>query len=121
MTRELNELIAAEVLATPGVVRLEPTLRHVVYELTTRLKTARPLRPAVSKTGTDGVTVSVAGTTTVTIDIATSPAPSALTSAALVQSRVLVLLSLRGVANATVNVNVLAVIDAAPEDWVGVR
>lgn len=103
----LIALLAAAALDTPGVIRLEPTLKNALR----RLKGG----DLSGDTGPDGITVVTNdGTTTITIDIAVSSDACALDTASALHQGARQVLQTGGWHNATVRVNVLSIEGPAP-------
>lgn len=101
--------LATVVRNTPGVLRLEPTLKDTVRQLRSRQRANSD--PQNRQPGpTDGIKVtSDAATINVIIDIAVLNAASALHTARAVQSAAMVALQIALTQTATVTVNVLSI------------
>lgn len=98
---ELTDEIAAVVVATAGVVRLEPSLKSALGQLAVTSKATAAV---------DGVHVVSRGEVTeVSVDIATSGTLPALASAELVQQRIQDAIRQAGHQPGSVTVSVLAV------------
>lgn len=100
----LIALLAAAALDTPGVIRLEPTLKNALR----RLKGGDLSEP-------DGITIITKdGKSTVTIDIAVSSDPCALDTACALQQGARQVLQSGWSRYATVRVNVLSIESPPP-------
>lgn len=104
-------LAAREARRTPGVLRLEPTVGHLVLML--RRAAADTLRRSPGRDAAatpDGITAWVAdGTAALTLDIATDVEFNALDVAAELQSRITSAIAATGLTAGPVNITVLAI------------
>lgn len=104
----LAELVARAIRTTPGVVRLEPTMKNSLNRLMAKgtAKVGRSGRAA----GIDGIVLSVRdGLTAAAVDITTDTNHAAVDVADAVQRTVHELLSTHGQQPGPISVNVLSV------------
>ena len=107
----LSEQVAATVLATPGIIRLEPTLRSALRRLAGGAAERVVGAGAAERAATDqlvGVRL-VASLVDVTVDVVTSSTVPARVTAELVQQRIVALLADAGLQPGAVTVTVLSV------------
>lgn len=103
--------LARTVLGTPGVLRLEPTLKDAIRRLDPR-KRVEAARRHTMPGQTDGIRITInEATVSVVIDVAVLNTASALNTARAVQSAAIVALQMALTQTATVNVNVLSIED----------
>ncbi len=103
--------VARTVLGTPGVLRLEPTLKDAIRRLDPR-KRVEAARRHTTPGQTDGIRITInEATIHVVIDVAVLSTASALNTARAVQSAAIVALQMALTQTATVNVNVLSIED----------
>jgi hypothetical protein len=113
----LLDSLAAAVLATPGVLRLEPTLQGSLRRLMTATKQQPPGpgRPAATVAGSDRITVTHRpgptgrAETQVSVDIATSSLAPARQIARTVRETIADCLQLNGHRASVIRVNVLSI------------
>ena len=113
----LLDSLAAAVLATHGVLRLEPTLQGSLRQLMTATKQQLPGpgRPAATVAGSDRITVTQRPGPTgraeiqVSVDIATSTLASARQIARTVRETIVDCLQLNGHQPGLIHVNVLSI------------
>jgi hypothetical protein len=113
----LLDSLAAAVLATHGVLRLEPTLQGSLRRLMTATKQQLPGpgRPAATVAGSDKITVTYRpgptgrGETQVSVDIATSTLAPARQIARTVRQSIVDCLQLNGHRASVIRVNVLSI------------
>lgn len=93
---------------TPGVLRLEPTLGHMLDRLRTDARNRLRLHPDPgARTGRSGVFVTVAdGRASIDLDVATDAGFNALSVAADLQERIRRALRATGVAPGPINVTI---------------
>lgn len=102
---ELRRLIAAAAGQTPGVVRLEPTLKSVIRDL------SRPIRAS----GLEGITlIRRADVVEVTVDIAVDPRHTALRVAMDLRHQIADCIRRERLTPGPVNVSVLAIEGGRP-------
>jgi uncharacterized alkaline shock family protein YloU len=111
ITSELIASIATRTtLETPGVLRLEPTIRGFLARLGPTLQNLRNPGSQTSTFRHDGVTATISdGTARVHLDIATDIAYTALDVAESVQQRVRESISHTGLTPGTVDITILAI------------
>jgi uncharacterized alkaline shock family protein YloU len=104
-------LAARTALDTPGVLRLEPTLRHLLPRLgTTAAKNLHPGRDHGAALRHDGVFVTLhEGTADIQLDIATDMAFTALTVADSVQQRIRQAIMYTGITPGRIDILILAI------------
>ena len=102
---------------TPGILRLEPRLGHVVARLrATARNRVRRVPDSGLRTGQDGVFAAVTkGQAIIDVDVATDARFNALEVAADLQDRVRRALSRTGVPAGRINVTILAIENPAPD------
>jgi hypothetical protein len=113
----LLDSLAAAVLATHGVLRLEPSLQSSLRRFMTATKQQLPIpnRPSASVAGSGGITVmhrtGPAGPveTQVSVDIATSPTAPAREIARAVRRAIVDCVQLHGHQAGLIHVNVLSI------------
>jgi len=112
----LLDSLAAAVLATHGVLRLEPTLHGSLRRLmTARQRPPGPGRPSATVAGSDKITVTHRpgptgrAETQVSVDIATSTLAPALQIARTVREAIVDCLQLNGHQAGLIHVNVLSI------------
>lgn len=102
---QLRQLIAAAAAQTPGVVRLEPTLKSVIRDL------SRPIQTA----SLEGITlIRRAGVVEVTVDVAVDPRRTALRVAMDVQHHIADCIRRERLIPGPINVTVLAIEGGRP-------
>ena len=103
--------LARTVLGTPGVLRLEPTLKDAIRRLDPR-KRVEAARRHTMPGQSDGIRITIdEATVNVIIDVAVLNTASALNTARAVQSAAIVALQMALTQTATVNVNILSIED----------
>ena len=113
----LADSLAAAVLATPGVLRLEPTLQDSLrrYSAATTQPLPIPGGPSGNVAGSSAITITHRpgpthlAETQVSVDIATSPAASTLQIARAVRQSILDCLQLNRHQPGAIHVNVLSI------------
>ena len=100
---------------TPGILRVEPTLGHLILRLRASARNSLRRRPDFgSRTSSDGVVAAVTdGQATIDLEVATDARFNALEVAADLQERVRQALAGTGVTPGPVNVTILAIEDPA--------